>query len=453
MDQRPGSSHEDRLRSESTDWAVKSEHAASSPHIPASDLISDSFKPSPTPLPSTETAESGMAVASKKKGIASAIKKAPKRPRPGDSKKSKKARTGSAVPGGDEPSGDEESDNGPYCLCRGPDDHRWMICCEKCEDWFHGECIKMNKEIGENLIEKFICPLCTKGDVATIYKKTCALGACRKAARLTQSQPSVFCSNEHAQTWWERMVGRLPKGRGKNGLNDQLAQDEFMALLNSSLASTDEDGMWKLAKTPFSDDATAGTDAKGGKAFLPQVKVQAHLLTWETDEALTNLLSDEEQKFLNDAAQARFELAEETLLCNKMFTLIELAQERRQAAINAGQFNNDICGYDSRLDAISARDVFSAFAKSPEGEEVFKISKLGDPLGEDDQVRGMCERKRCKAHSGWQKMLPLGLKHQIREMAGQAAEVEEEEQIVRKAVGERWERRKAESNWVEALDG
>lgn len=136
-----------------------------------------------------------------------------------------------------------------------------------------------------------------------------------------------------------------------------------------------------------------------------------------------------------------------------MFTLIELAQERRRAAITAGRFGDDICGYDSRLDAVSARDVFSAFVKSPEGQEVFKTSKLGDPLGEDDEVRGMCERKRCKAHSGWQKMLPLGIKHQIREMAGQAAEVEEEEKIVRKAVGERWKRRQAESNWVETLDG
>jgi COMPASS component SPP1 len=136
-----------------------------------------------------------------------------------------------------------------------------------------------------------------------------------------------------------------------------------------------------------------------------------------------------------------------------MFTLIELAQERRRAAINAGSFGEDVCGYDSRLDTVSARDVFAAFIKSPEGEEVFKSSKLGDPLGDDDQVRGMCERKRCKAHSGWQKMLPLGIKHQIREMAGQAAEAEEEEQIFRKAVRERRRRRQAESNSVETVDG
>ena len=136
-----------------------------------------------------------------------------------------------------------------------------------------------------------------------------------------------------------------------------------------------------------------------------------------------------------------------------MFTLIELAQQRRRAAITAGHFGEDICGYDNRLDTIASRDVFAAFAASPEGEAVLANSKLDDPLGEGDPVRGMCERKRCKAHSGWQKMLPLGLKHQIREMAGQTAEREEEERILRDAAVERWKRLKAERNWVEALDG
>lgn len=202
----------------------------------------------------------------KKRGTASTVKKVPKRSRPSEAKKSKKKpKTGSVAPETDEgPSGDEDSDNGPYCLCRGPDDHRWMICCEGCEDWFHGECIKMNKEIGENLIEKFICPNCSTDELATIYKKTCALGACRKSARLAQSEPSVFCSNEHAQTWWERMISRLPKAKGRNGLNDQLAQDEFMALLNSNLGATDAAGMWTLARTPFSDTSLNGTDSSQG---------------------------------------------------------------------------------------------------------------------------------------------------------------------------------------------
>ncbi|KAG4289420.1 hypothetical protein FPRO06_04242 [Fusarium proliferatum] len=257
----------------------------------------------------------------------------------------------------------------------------------------------------------------------------------RKAARIAQGEKSVFCSNEHAQTWWERMVSKLPKAKGKGGVNDQLTQEEFMALLQGGLSGTDEEGLWRLVRAPFAgqeSNVTNGTDKENSD--------QMHL-------------SAEEKEYLESAAAARFHLAEETVLCHKMLTLLEFAHERRQAAITAGRFKEDICGYDERLDSIGARDAFEAFAKSPEGEAIFKASRMSDPLGEGDEVRGMCERKRCKFHGGWYKMLSLGLKHQIREMATQADEVGEEEKAMRQAAKDRWRRKQSEKNWVEVLDG
>ena len=260
-------SHDDTLQSESADRVVKTESATGSPRHSFTDMT---FKLSPTPVPSTEASDIGAATPSgppRKKGVASVAKKAIKRPKNGPIKKAKRSKSEALTSGVDD-SGGEQSDNGPYCLCRGPDDHRWMICCEKCEDWYHGECIKMNKEIGENLIEKFVCPLCSTGGLSTIYKKTCALGACKKAARLTQSPPSVFCSNEHAQAWWERMVSRLPKAKAKKGLDDQLTQDEFMAILGSELSGVDENGAWRLAKAPFSDSTSRKVGTNGGKHVI-----------------------------------------------------------------------------------------------------------------------------------------------------------------------------------------
>lgn len=136
-----------------------------------------------------------------------------------------------------------------------------------------------------------------------------------------------------------------------------------------------------------------------------------------------------------------------------MLRLIEMAQARRRAAITAGRVGEDICGYDQRLDTISARDAFAAYARSPEGEAAFAADRLDDPLGdEDERVRGMCERKRCKTHSGWQKALALGIRHQIREMAAQSEVAQAEERIVREAAAERWRRKQSEKNWVEVLD-
>ena len=28
-----------------------------------------------------------------------------------------------------------------YCTCQQPADDRFMIACDKCEEWYHGECI------------------------------------------------------------------------------------------------------------------------------------------------------------------------------------------------------------------------------------------------------------------------------------------------------------------------
>ncbi|KAL8720608.1 MAG: hypothetical protein Q9225_002543 [Loekoesia sp. 1 TL-2023] len=50
---------------------------------------------------------------------------------------------------------DSDDDGGIFCICRGPDDHTWMIACDgPCEDWFHGRCINMTEKESQ-LIEKY----------------------------------------------------------------------------------------------------------------------------------------------------------------------------------------------------------------------------------------------------------------------------------------------------------
>ena len=53
---------------------------------------------------------------------------------------------------------DEDDDDGElFCICRRPDDHKWMIGCDGgCDDWFHGKCVNMKEEDAE-LIDKYIC--------------------------------------------------------------------------------------------------------------------------------------------------------------------------------------------------------------------------------------------------------------------------------------------------------
>jgi COMPASS component SPP1 len=268
--------NDERARFELIDAHIKSESTPAEspqPFIADSTPTTDS-RSHTVPIPSAEDMNGTSSLpSSRKKGTAKVTQKTNKRSKPsGPPKKAAKKVKAEQVPMEEgsqaemeDGSEDDISDDNTYCICKGKDDHRWMICCEKCEDWFHGECINLSKEIGETLIEKFICPRCTTETFTSLYKKTCGLKGCRKPARLTaDGDSSVFCSNEHAQSWWERMVSRLPKSRGKTGLSDELTQDEFMALLTSGMGAVGEDGMFRLIKAPFQGKVPKLANGDGG---------------------------------------------------------------------------------------------------------------------------------------------------------------------------------------------
>ena len=120
------------------------------------------------------------------------------------------------------------------------------------------------------------------------------------------------------------------------------------------------------------------------------------------------VLSDEEQAFLQTSAAERLALGNDIVQYKKMMQLIDWASQRRQAAVELGKFTKDSCGYDERLDVVSVKYPFAAWAEAAEGQAVFAAGQLGPPLepGEGDPaLRGMCEKKRCKPHNGWYKIL------------------------------------------------
>uniref|UniRef100_A0A1Q3FWI9 Putative nucleosome remodeling factor subunit n=1 Tax=Culex tarsalis TaxID=7177 RepID=A0A1Q3FWI9_CULTA len=47
-----------------------------------------------------------------------------------------------------------------YCLCKQPyDESQFYICCDKCQDWFHGRCVGILQSEAE-FIDEYICPNC-----------------------------------------------------------------------------------------------------------------------------------------------------------------------------------------------------------------------------------------------------------------------------------------------------
>ncbi|CAE6429152.1 unnamed protein product [Rhizoctonia solani] len=92
-----------------------------------------------------------------------------------------------------EPQEELEEDTRLYCICKTRyDEDKVMIACDRCDDWYHPNCVKL-PEFDVDLIDQFVCPLCvTKYNVRTTYKTRCAVKGCNKPARAPTSK---YCSD------------------------------------------------------------------------------------------------------------------------------------------------------------------------------------------------------------------------------------------------------------------
>lgn len=149
-----------------------------------------------------------------------------------------------------------------------------------------------------------------------------------------------------------------------------------------------------------------------------------------------------------------------------MLQLLDMASKRRDLALSSGSATKDLCGYDPRLDTVGTAIQFRAFFQSPHGESIFSAGKLGPlpsdywvcpPLdtvaGDDDALMaGMCARKKCKPHGGWNALLVKNVRHRMKELAAQARELASMEERVRRSAAGRFQRRGVEENTVEVFD-
>jgi len=84
----------------------------------------------------------------------------------------------------------EDTENPAYQYCNGQDDGSFMICCDKCENWYHGICVNI-KERESNKMDKYICIPCEqKGLGKTSYKEA------RRSVKSNKSRSVIQLTEE-----------------------------------------------------------------------------------------------------------------------------------------------------------------------------------------------------------------------------------------------------------------
>ncbi|XP_050978340.1 death-inducer obliterator 1 isoform X7 [Labeo rohita] len=136
----------------------------------------------------------------------------------------------------DEETSSSESDsdgydpNALYCICRQKHNKRFMICCDRCEEWFHGDCVGISEARGrlmERNGEDYVCPNCytQKGQFSKAGPSTAAAeNGKRPPAGLRKSETSLATPSSTAAATTEEKAsddlgikGRIEKATNPSG--------------------------------------------------------------------------------------------------------------------------------------------------------------------------------------------------------------------------------------------
>lgn len=404
--------------------------------------------------------------------------------------------------------GESSEDSTLYCICRKPDNHRWMIGCDGgCDDWFHGSCVDMRQE-DEELVDKFICPNCvTMGKGETSWKSMCRRQGCRKPARITKDSLSKYCSDECGRLFFEEQLSRTAgakpekkkrKKKAKDSNGDEVSvmeedEDEEPTPLGGVLRAKD---LKALAVASADIQTFKNLGSGSGVLSPPQTASPTHSnfnRTSQSPPGNTNGTTDSEYDGYNNSEKGILQAlkAEKNELQKSLEHLKDrekfVSMVRGQTAVLAEKHGvkvKEFCGYDPRLAWSDAE--FGVWRKSKHGEAAFARGSLsadasvdGEPDANADNVpmtngdsdhqndtadasdlfnegsaaKKVCTRKRCQKHPQWQKLNLQDARFEEMEVVESLREVEKQEREVKERAARRRARELVESEVMGGENG
>ena len=461
------------------------------------DPIASPIDPKPATAPSKKRPAPSSIPAPKKKGTAKSVKPSKKRkidteddstarsvtptsraskPTAGKSVKkgsqvgtpaleSSPAPDNSSQVGASDDEGDSSEDHNLYCICKKPDNHKWMIGCDGgCDDWFHGDCVNM-KQADEGLVDKFICPLCEEnGRGNTTWKPMCRRDGCRKPARVNKDRESKYCSDDCGTLFMTEQLQRTAGAKGANGSKDRSKKSKKKTAEGDA---ANEEEPTPLGGVLRAKDLKALVDASpniqtfknlGTGVLSPPQTASPTRATFGSGENLA--LTAGETERLTALHKEKSQLKDRLEVLKDREKFVSMAKEQAIRVAEREKIKmKEFCGYDSRLSWSDAE--FLLWRNSKHGRAAFKfstlsptpeqISSMAAVNGADavsvDSKESACLKKRCPKHPQWQKLNLQDARFEELEVVEAIRECEKEEKSVR----ERARRRGAKDGLAKEL--
>ncbi|CAO3615201.1 unnamed protein product [Cunninghamella echinulata] len=269
-----------------------------------------------------------------------------------------------------------------YCICQKPyDAPRFMIACDRCDQWFHGECINISEKEGE-FVDLYFCPKCSKETgKTTSWKPKCINPTCSKAARISTNQgyKSKYCSH-----------------------------DCGMVVARSRLESAD--------KKRYST-----TEDKDIYELIISQRKRCRLLSYahkEDHECLEKLKT--EKKKIQQAVH----------LIDLKLVLLKLTIQQAQPL--------DICGFDSRLtwDDIYWKEVIHITTANDDHDIVFQYTPESKSINKSYH-QCQLKKKECQRHNQWQKLLTIEMEQERKEQLNSLISLDKEKRNIKTRIHQR----------------
>ncbi|GKY97092.1 hypothetical protein MPSEU_000667700 [Mayamaea pseudoterrestris] len=152
-------------------------------------------------------------------------------------------------------------DNGSrHCLCGGPSDGRFMLCCDTCNKWFHGLCVGVKGMDAE----EWNCPVCAGSPQATVDDKT--LSEFHETFTIDEDNVSTMADDSD-----DDVSSKAPNAKNMWPPFGLLGSEQAKEALGADFPpySVQPDGTIMLTPTPRVVVATAPRPIEVTEPFLP----------------------------------------------------------------------------------------------------------------------------------------------------------------------------------------